>query len=934
VVEGSLQGGIGDATPFALGIATRTNSLFIRAQACDECATTALPLWWQLTYFGVTAVDPNADYDGDQVVNLVEYSYNLDPNKIRFFISVASQYVTTTAVPVQLNIAGGVPSYITVLVNDTNATDANWQAFTTTNLSVPTPTDGVYVVTVGLRGLPPYAMQTWHSLTLFRDTTSLTLALTNLAARSGSRPFIDPAGYAARALKAITWTVVDANGGTNSGNGAVVAQSWNLTDPYHTINWFECVDLALALGTNWISIKATDWAGIVAVTNFTYVFDTNGDTAAPALTLVWPQGGTQVSGDSLTVQAWTDDDTAAVVLQYTDSNGTVQTVNGLVERGGNVWIQNVPLIAGTNNFSLSTTDAPGNVSTTEFSVVQSSVALAVYPLTQDDLKHAYARVTGTVDDLGCSITVNGIKGTNYGNGYWAVDSVPLPPGGTVTFQATAQLSDGTILQTLSQQERDPIVFAQTFAYKLDYSMLIGSSNDPTASITGHIDVQWARGAGGTRTETFSSVDLQTTNVTSSQTVTVWPADNGYVPSLQGQAVYSSYANGTLTPSDPYPVDPPWVEWMEQSTVAGSLPLNLEGTYSESSGREVRLFTGGKATRQSQGLFELSAALTVESELNPDVVHWDDYQGFSPFLLPATPPVAQPSEQISLGALGNEDSGGNVWTVQPCGLETGTTPEAPATSFTSQQLPSVQESKLTSQTLCTIPTNTDRTTIGIGEQVQCSVSPPQNVTWSLIGGGSLSGTTGPNTTLTASMSPTNSTVLAQIGSATQALAFKVLAPSGIGNVSVYKNVGWGQVGTNSIGAMTTFWFSVLPTNVSFANVQFRENIPVSPVHHWPSGRNTVNPTNIVSFGSAGDCAYADSDNIGEGPWDIGRLYNGTNWVDFSYSLTWTNEYLNASSNWIPFAPLSTTTQFRGSDRKCMETYQGVPGSWQGPWAQTQ
>ena len=246
-----------------------------------------------------------------------------------------------------------------------------------------TPTDGVYVVTVGLCGLPLNATQTWQSVTLFRDTTPLTLALTNPAVLSGSRPFIDPAGYATRALSAITWTVVDANGGTNSGNGIVVDQSWNLLDQYHVTNWFQCVDLALALGTNWISIQAVDWAGTVAVTNFAYVFDTNGDTTPPSLTLVWPQDGTQVSGDTFTVQAWTDDDTAAVALQYTDTNGIVQTVNGLVERGGNVWVQNVPLTAGTNSFTLTATDAAGNVSTTNFSVVQSSVALTVTPLSQD-----------------------------------------------------------------------------------------------------------------------------------------------------------------------------------------------------------------------------------------------------------------------------------------------------------------------------------------------------------------------------------------------------------------------------------------------------------------------------------------------------------------------------------------------------------------------
>ena len=182
VVEGTLQGGTGAATPFALSTATRTNSLFIRAQACDACATTALPLWWQLAYFGVTAVDPNADYDNDGTNNLAEYLGGTDPNKIRFSISVASQYVSTTTVPAQLNIVGGVPSYIAVLINDTNTAHANWQPFTSPTLSLPTPTNGTYVVQVGLCGMATNSAQAWQSVTLFRDATPLTLELTNMMA--------------------------------------------------------------------------------------------------------------------------------------------------------------------------------------------------------------------------------------------------------------------------------------------------------------------------------------------------------------------------------------------------------------------------------------------------------------------------------------------------------------------------------------------------------------------------------------------------------------------------------------------------------------------------------------------------------------------------------------------------------------------------------
>jgi hypothetical protein len=335
-----------DVQPFILPTSGQ-DSLFVRAQdwtGVTGNGNTTVPNWWLWLYFGTVSLsETNLDTAGNAL--LYDYQNQQPPaNDLSFSVFTPNTFLNqpNPSVPLQVNLLAGLPSYYAILVNDPNPGDAVWLPYAGTNLTVSVgPTNGVYTVSVALRAFPANASAAWQTLTFYLDTTPLALALTNLPSLSGSRPFIDPADYASRSLSALIWTMVDAAGNTNSGNGMVIGQSSNPTDSWHTTNLFQCVDLPLQLapdgsaGTNWISIQATDLAGTVAVTTFAYVFDTNGDTTPPAVSLAWPPDGTQVSGDNFTVQAWMDDDTASVALQYMDGNGIVQTVSGLVERGGN-----------------------------------------------------------------------------------------------------------------------------------------------------------------------------------------------------------------------------------------------------------------------------------------------------------------------------------------------------------------------------------------------------------------------------------------------------------------------------------------------------------------------------------------------------------------------------------------------------------------------
>jgi hypothetical protein len=730
--------------------------------------------------------------------------------------------VTTTAVPVQLNIAGGVPSYIAVLVNDTNVI---WQPFTTTNLSVSTPTNGAYVVSAGLRGPTPTASETWQTVRLFRETRPLTLVLTNLPALSGSRPFIDPAGYATRALQTLTWTVVDANGITNTGSGTVVAQEWSLLDPFHTTNWFQCADLALALGTNFISIQAVDLAGAVAATNFAYVFNTSGDTTPPALTLVWPQNGAQVSGDTLTVQVGTDDDTATLVLQYTDTDGLTHAISGLVERSGSIWVQNVPLAAGANNFLLTATDAAGNVNMTSFSLVKSGVSLTVTPLTQEQMKYAFAQVVGWVGNPNCTVSVSGIPVRPDASGYWAVDNVPMPPGGVVSLQATAQMDGGGTVQTSLKQERDPIVFTQTFGYSLDYGFPFMADEEhgvyATAAI--HTEAHWTRGRGGILSQTEAYQYPAPEGQWTYQTVTTWPPDNGYWPSLSGQRVHQTYHNGQLVSTDSAGVLAPSVEWVERSVAAGRLWAGKYAVpYAESSNREERMLTGVGTGRHSQALFDITAPLTIEGAPSSNWEGWPkdlpEQQDFIPFLLPAGP---VPSGQITVGSLGKLGSDGHLYTVQSSGGEFVVTLDAPLPSYTGA-LPAATKHRLVSHTLHQALTNQDpeRARLGVGEEVAIYFDPELEMTfpetpWWLAFDGSISPSVGTAGVYTA---PSNAVAATTVRVFVRDLHldkyFTVEEPTLHGNSRI---IATNHLPIGDVGASMDVKVWLQPTDVSFYRV---------------------------------------------------------------------------------------------------------------------
>ena len=168
-----------------------------------------VPEWWFWKYYRtVNLSDWDADSSGYYSL-WDDYNFHTDPNVIQFTVEVANSYINSTSAPVMVNVTAGTPFYYAVLVNGSTAT--NWQAYPGSNLAATIgATDGTYNVSIGLRGFPPNATQTWQSTMLIRDTVPPVLVLTNLAAYTGSRPFIDPAGYSTKSMSRLTFCVTNA----------------------------------------------------------------------------------------------------------------------------------------------------------------------------------------------------------------------------------------------------------------------------------------------------------------------------------------------------------------------------------------------------------------------------------------------------------------------------------------------------------------------------------------------------------------------------------------------------------------------------------------------------------------------------------------------------------------------------------------------------
>lgn len=290
-----------NSMPLAVAMNGR-NSLFLSAMDWTGVTNNGnlTPSWWFYYWFGTINLSDD-DYN-NQVWPLYDfYQDGLDPNVINFALSCTNQYVNICNPSIQLDVTRGTPYYMVVLVDDPNQADATWIPYTSSNIVVNIGSiQGWHNIYVGLRGLPAIATQTWEATRLKLDLTAPLIVVTNPITSVVTQPTLQLQGYSTESLASFSYDITNAAGLVTNQQVLVTGQYIDPNAIELTTNYFQCFDVPLTNGPNTITFHATDFAGNVTTTNFTFTLDYSSATNPPVIQLNWPQNGTQISGNSFT----------------------------------------------------------------------------------------------------------------------------------------------------------------------------------------------------------------------------------------------------------------------------------------------------------------------------------------------------------------------------------------------------------------------------------------------------------------------------------------------------------------------------------------------------------------------------------------------------------------------------------------------------------
>ena len=599
--------------------------------------TNGLAYSWEAAYYGQIGLDPAA-LDTSSNTLLYDYTNNFAPaNNIWFSIETTNNYLGASVVPVQVAVAGS-PYFIAMSVDDTNfMADAVWNTYGGSNVTVNLGgTQGWHDVWIGLRRHADDASAAiWQWKRLKLDHAPPTLVITSPTNSTVKVPMIQLTGYSPEPLDSISYDITNALGLVANQDAGVTRQFYDPIVGDFTTNWFECLDVPLTNGANTIIIHATDLAGNVSTNNFSFTLDYTGATN-PVIALTWPVNGMELCGSSFTLRGSVNDPTATIVATITATNGNTSVVSGVVERSGVLWVENLPLNNGTNWITLNVTNAAGHPNATNIYVVKSDMTLVLTNV-DGDLWQPTVNVSGLISPYsGYCVWVNGIKGTNNGDGTWNAANVPMSSSGVASFDMSAV--NGTDPNSNTNLDRPARLYMESYveADKGSSRAAVPPAFDQTWTFTTYWEMTnactWSNGIGGTGAHRFNmrydnydgaggwlnilDSELMTSPASDWPTVAAGVINGTYL--MEYEPYYSLPSSGSSEWKPPVvwehchvlmPVD--WIEGIpsrwENGTGAGEYAgwYNGHGAYKRTADAVVKLQTGGKALSKRVNLFYIS-----------------------------------------------------------------------------------------------------------------------------------------------------------------------------------------------------------------------------------------------------------------------------------------------------------------------------------------
>ncbi|MCL4786508.1 MAG: hypothetical protein KJ070_06885, partial [Verrucomicrobia bacterium] len=508
----------------------------------------ALPDSWEIQHFGNIAETPSGDFDMDGINNGTEYTNGTDPNTIDFTIAVTNQFTRASNVPLVISVLRGTASSMAVLVNSTNFPSASWSGYTSNRTADVGANEGWHQVWAGLRGRLATSQQTWKRKRVKLDSTSPLLVITKPSSSVVAVPIVQLKGYSPEPLAVFSCDLTNALGLDSNRLALLLKRRFNTNTWEFTTNYFQCFDVPLTNGLNTITLRATDWAGNVTVTNASFTLDYSSKTNPPVIKPDWPRTGTRISGGSFTARGWVNDPTASVKAEIVGGGGT-NLVNGRVGRDGDFWIENVPLAVGTNLLKLTATDVVSNSVTTNLSVTKSDLTLTIASTALGGSS------SGGIGDTNYAVWINGVRATNQANNTWTaayaglnlgqsavqVRAIPNTDNGGNGSGASAAEDQGNPSSAQAVDAETELVWpaGQIYANPLhladDYATW---ETNGEASMLWHYEIGWDESTGGSDFEQWGAWPIST-NIARH----VW--EPGSYPHAEGIEEVAWYSQGAF-----------------------------------------------------------------------------------------------------------------------------------------------------------------------------------------------------------------------------------------------------------------------------------------------------------------------------------------------------------------------------------------------------